>query len=535
MIEFNDDDKDKKDKAGDLDDLQKQIRDALKNLDSSNSFIIPVGPQGLGGADQEQEAEEEAPEEDVLEKVRGFNLKPKEVNAYLDRFVIKQDEAKKVLSVAICDHYNHIRESLESPEEAQKDYVKQNVLVLGPTGVGKTYLIKNLAKLVGVPFVKADATKFSATGYVGQDVEDLVRDLVKIADGNTELAQYGIIYIDEIDKIASRSTAGVRDVSGRGVQVNLLKLMEDSTVNLSSQTDMLSQMESVMDLMNSGKKHKRTMNTKNILFIVSGAFDKLGEMVKMREEGSQIGFGKESMEKKDDYYLSRAATEDYIKYGFEPEFIGRLPVRVACQELLPEDLERIMNESEGSILRQYVGDFRGYKIDFKMLPAAVEAVAKKAYEQKTGARGLMTVMEQLLREFKFELPSTTVRSFVADAHTVADPHQALQDILRSCEPADIEEVAKLVKLFVEEFRKLHGFTLRFSHTAIKEIHRIHEDTGIAVLDLCREKFKDYPYGLDLISKDQPMKSFSISAKAVRDPDKILSGQIAKIFKEKENE
>jgi ATP-dependent protease Clp ATPase subunit len=161
-------------------------------------------------------------------------MKPREVKAYLDRFVIKQHEAKKVLSVTICDHYNHVKQSLSNSEIKDGEYSKQNVLLLGPTGVGKTYLIKNIAKLIGVPFVKVDATKFSETGYVGSDVDELIRDLVKAANGNTEMAQYGIVFIDEIDKIATNTGIEGRDVSGRGVQINLLKLMEDSDVNLFS-------------------------------------------------------------------------------------------------------------------------------------------------------------------------------------------------------------------------------------------------------------------------------------------------------------
>src|SRR6185312_12330857 len=199
-----------------------------------------------------------------------FKYKPRDVKAYLDRFVIKQDEAKKVLSVALCDHYHHVRLALDGKETP--NYAKQNIILIGPTGVGKTYLIRSIADLIGVPFVKGDATKFSETGYVGGDVEDLVRELYRRADGDVTRAQYGIIYIDEIDKIAAASNSTGRDVSGRGVQTNLLKLMEETEVPSRSQNDISGQIQAMMD-MSQRKKSPSTINTKHILFIVSGAFD----------------------------------------------------------------------------------------------------------------------------------------------------------------------------------------------------------------------------------------------------------------------
>src|SRR2546422_7348303 len=196
-----------------------------------------------------------------------FDYKPREIKEYLDRFVIKQDEAKKVLSVALCDHYHHVRLALEGKESP--NYAKQNIILIGPTGVGKTFLIRNAADLIGVPFVKADATKFSETGYVGGDVEDMVRDLVRLAEGDVTRAQYGIIYIDEIDKIAAASNLSGRDVSGRGVQTNLLKLMEETEVPARSPNDIAGQIQAMMDFTQRGRKAPSTINTKHILFIVT--------------------------------------------------------------------------------------------------------------------------------------------------------------------------------------------------------------------------------------------------------------------------
>src|SRR5687767_4206327 len=198
-----------------------------------------------------------------------FDKKPREVKEYLDRFVIKQEEAKKVLSVALCDHYHHVRLAMEGKE--QPNYTKQNIILVGPTGVGKTFLVRSMAELIGVPFVKGDATKFSETGYVGGDVEDLVRELVRRADGDVKRAEYGIIYIDEIDKIATASNASGRDVSGRGVQTNLLKLMEETDVPARSQQDLAGQVQAMLESQMRGRKSSNTINTKHILFIVSGA------------------------------------------------------------------------------------------------------------------------------------------------------------------------------------------------------------------------------------------------------------------------
>lgn len=424
-----DKDDETKEKQNPFEELTKQFSEVLGKVGTNIQFAtFPFNqPQ------PEEKPSEEAPvidEQETLKKIQEFNYKPREIKEYLDRFVISQDEAKKVLSVAICDHYNHVRNVIASKDYKCREYMKQNVLILGPTGVGKTYLVKTIARLIGVPFVKADATKFSETGYVGGDVEDLVRNLIKAADGNVELAQYGIIFIDEIDKITNGIEGG-RDVSGRGVQVNLLKLMEETEVNVMSQTDMLNQVRTLISF-GSTKKQPEKISTQNILFIVSGAFDKLGKIIKRRVGAKQIGFNSEQKAIADDYdYLQKVQTEDFIQYGFEPEFIGRLPVRVACRSLGEVELEKILSNAEGSIMRQYKEDFAGYGIDLNFSKEAINLIAKEAVKEKTGARGLLTVLERIFREMKFELPSTNVQSvYIAEA-AVQDPNLFLKQLLKN--------------------------------------------------------------------------------------------------------
>ncbi|MDR1436018.1 MAG: AAA family ATPase [Puniceicoccales bacterium] len=363
-----------------------------------------------------------------LEGIRNFSMVPRDVYEYLQRFVIRQEEAKKVLSVTVCDHYNHVRHCLANPDAAIADYSKPNVLLLGPTGVGKTYLMRNLAKLLGVPFAKGDATKFSETGYIGNDVEDLVRDLLRATNGNAELAQYGIIFIDEVDKIASSEESG-RDVSGRGVQINLLKLMEDADVSIVAPNDITAQMRAMVNF-DSKTCKKKSISTRHILFIVSGAFDKLNDHVRRRTADSAIGFGCRGKNGKN-CYLDQATTADFVLYGLEPEFIGRLPVRVACKHLEKNDLAQILQRSEGSILRQYVLDFSGYGIALSFDDDAIYAIAAIAEEEKTGARGLMTVLERLFRDFKFHLPSSAVRRLHVTKDVVANPEDHLKMLLSS--------------------------------------------------------------------------------------------------------
>ena len=535
----------KKDDDNPLEEIQKQLQDLLKNKNMQVAFAPFMQGMNPSSDDKEpekpkggtkKEKEPEPAKEDPLDSIRSFDRKPKEVRDYLDRFVIKQEQAKRVLSVAVCDHYNHVRRCIRDTRAQSAEYLKPNVLLLGPTGVGKTYLMRNVAKLIGVPFVKADATKFSETGYVGNDVDDLVRDLVKQADGNVELAQYGIIYVDEIDKIAAESSRGGRDVSGRGVQINLLKLMEETEVNLQSSQDMMGQMKAFMEMQRGGKPGKSTISTKNILFIVSGAFDQLAESVRKRLDLTRIGFGssgEQDMASSGINFLNKAETQDFIKYGFEPEFIGRLPVRVACDELTKEDLAEILLSSEGSALDQYRKDFDGYNIKFDIGNPAINEVAKIAATEKTGARGLVTVLERIFRDFKFELPSTSIRKFSVDADTVSRPQDALKELIADNLDLLDENLLVDVDRFVDSFKREHGLELRFRKAAKVAVVKEASEQNRSVLALCEKKFKDFEHGLKIISQRTGKNSFNVDKKVIDDPDKELSRWVVESFSQTE--
>ncbi|HEX8898407.1 MAG TPA: AAA family ATPase, partial [Chthoniobacterales bacterium] len=364
-----------------------------------------------------------------------FDFLPRDIKAHLDRFVIKQDEAKKVLSIAVCDHYNHVNylrrlEKEDAARAEETEYAKQNVILVGPTGVGKTYLIKHIADLIKVPFVKADATKFSETGYVGGDVEDLVRELVDKADGDVQLAQFGIIYIDEIDKLAAAGNMVGRDVSGRGVQTTLLKLMEETDVPLRSANDLQAQLQAAFEFQRRGGKAKReTISTRHILFVVSGAFERLKQQVSRRLTQGQIGFNNEPRHIMDNELFEFVGTQDFIEYGFEPEFIGRLPVRVVCEELAAKDLYQIMKYSEGSILRQYERAFRAYGIEISFEDEALHLMAEAAAKEKTGARGLLTVWEKLFRDYKYYLAGSGLSQLRVSAELVREPKKVLDRLM----------------------------------------------------------------------------------------------------------
>jgi len=361
-----------------------------------------------------------------------FNIKPQELIAYLDQYVVRQAKAKSVLSTKICTHFNRIRHSQTTGEGMSKitGNIKSNILMFGPTGIGKTYLIKLIAKKIGVPFVKADATKFSETGYVGGDVEDLIRDLVKEANDDIELAQCGIVYIDEIDKIAASPNVVGAQVSRTGVQRALLKPMEETDVDLKVPHDPVSMMQELESYQRTGKRSKRSVNTANILFIVSGAFSELSNVIRKRLSKQNIGFGSKLVKsQKEDEVLKQTKAEDLVKFGFESEFIGRLPVRCVLETLDEEDLYAILKMPNNPVILSKRLDFNAYGIKIIFTDDALKVLAKRAHKENTGARGLVSVIEEALLDFEEKLPSHDFLKFTVTKQVLEDPKGHLENLL----------------------------------------------------------------------------------------------------------
>ena len=527
-----------------------------------------------------------------------FDLTPEALISHLDQYIVKQDRAKEILSTKICTHFNRIQRAADSPETVNEmmGSIKNNVLMIGPTGVGKTYMIKIIAQKIGVPFVKGDATKFSETGYVGGDVEDLVRDLVREADDNIELAQNGIIYIDEIDKIAgSRNLVGV-DVSRTGVQRALLKPMEETEVDLKVPHDPISMFQELEHFRKTGNREKRTVNTRNILFIMSGAFSELPEIIEKRLTKQGIGFGARLKETGDpSRTLARVKSEDLIKCGFESEFVGRLPVRAVFERLTEADLYEILKNPNNPIILGKKLDFAAYDIAVKFEDRALSILAQNAFNENTGARGLVSAVENALLTFERRLPSSDIQRFPVTQAVMDHPEQFFEQAAAEPEKdrlqADFDRLANEERQFIKKyiqsnrdrlsarsnltltdsrinlaatfyskyildidriFAKIRGFydeAMKIELVFLKnhDINIVLENDAVDMIieslayesitqdDLQKRLGDDFALGFKLIREKTGKDRFFITRQALLDPEKFINSLIKAELKKTQNE